>query len=145
MEPSFSDREYIIIDKLSYRLREPQRGEVIVFHPPVDPTDNYIKRIIGLPGETVRVADGNVYINNNKLDEPYLSTDNRVTEAFNLKEPITLGPDQFFVMGDNRNHSSDSREWGVLPRQEIEGRTWFVALPTDRFHFITPPTYANEK
>lgn len=143
MEPNFHDQQYIIIDKLSYRLRDPKRGEVIVFHPPNDPSQNYIKRIIGLPGETVRIDNGDVYVNEVKLDESYLGDQNHNTEQLRFREPVILEADEYFVMGDNRNHSSDSREWGELTKQNIEGRTWFIALPFADFHFISPPSYQS--
>jgi signal peptidase I len=141
MEPNFHDQQYIIIDKLSYRIREPRRGEVIVFHPPNDPAQNYIKRIIGLPGETVRIDNGNVFINEIKLEEPYLGEQNHNTEQLRFREPVTLDADEYFVMGDNRNHSSDSREWGELVKHNIEGRTWFIALPFSDFQVIPRPSY----
>jgi signal peptidase I len=141
MEPNFHDQQYIIIDKLSYRLREPKRGEVIVFHPPLDPSQNYIKRIIGLPGERVRIDNGEVFINDTKIDEPYLGNQNHKTDQVSLKDEVSLGQEEYFVMGDNRSHSSDSREWGKLTKENIEGRTWFIALPASDFEFIRAPKY----
>lgn len=141
MEPNFHDQQYIMIDKLSYHLRAPARGEVIVFHPPTSPDENYIKRIIGLPGETVRIENHEVFVNANKVNEPYLGSQEHNTDKFALSNPVTLGVDEYFVMGDNRSHSSDSREWGVLKRDAIEGRTWFVLFPTSSFHFVTKPSY----
>jgi signal peptidase I len=141
MEPNFHDNEYIIIDKLSYRMREPQRGEVIVFHPPNDPTQNYIKRILGLPGETVKIDNGDVYVNGAKIDEAYLGGQNHHTEQINQRTPVTLGAGEYFVLGDNRMHSSDSREWGVLTKTNIEGRTWLVVFPLEEFKVVKAPAY----
>jgi signal peptidase I len=142
MEPNFHNNEYIIIDKLSYRFHNPKRGDVIVLHPPVAVAENYIKRIIGLPGETVSVENGDVFINGQKIDEPYLGDENHKTTPFNMSGPVTLGPNDYYVMGDNREHSSDSRDWGILNRSEIEGRTWFVVFPLSNFSFIHTPTYS---
>lgn len=138
MEPSFHDRQYIIIDKISYKLRQPKRGEVIVLHPPSAPDQNYIKRIVGLPGETVTVKNGDVTINGAPLTETY--TLNEMVASSQVVN-MTLETDQYFVLGDNRAHSSDSREFGALKKENIEGRTWFVAFPTTDFHFIPLPTY----
>ncbi len=143
MEPNFHDREYIVIDKLSYRLRTPHRGEVIVFHPPTNPSENYIKRIIGLPGDTITLSEEDVYVNGHKLDEPYLGENNHTTEALLQKPQTVLGPNDYYVLGDNRTHSSDSREWGPLSIEKIEGRTWLIAFPFKDSRFITAPTYTN--
>lgn len=141
MEPNFHNGEYIMIDKLSYRFREPARGEVVVFHPPTNPSENYIKRIIGLPGETVRIDNGNVIVNGNVVNEQYLGSNEHATENFNLVSALTLQADEYFVMGDNRPHSSDSREWGALERKAIEGRTWFVMFPINELHSVAKPSY----
>lgn len=141
MEPNFHNNQYIIIDKLSYKIRQPKRGEVVVLHPPVAPSDNYIKRIVGLPGEKIRFEDGDVFINEKKLDENYLGVENHKTDEVNTKKEVALGPDEYFVLGDNREHSSDSREWGVLKKAGIEGRTWFIILPFSDFEFIKAPLY----
>lgn len=141
MEPNFHNSQYIIIDKVSYRFRDVKRGEVVVLHPPVDLSQNYIKRVIGLPGETVSVQDGEVFINNKKLDEPYLGAEQHKTNQFNTQTPVTLGANDYFVMGDNREHSSDSRDWGKLDKSAIEGRTWFIVFPLSDFSFIRSPEY----
>ncbi len=141
MEPNFHDREYIVIDKLSYRLHQPHRGDVVVFHPPVNPNDNYIKRVIGLPGETVSIYHEDIYINGKKLDEPYLQDNNHTTEPLTQKAEVTLKANEYYVLGDNRTHSSDSREWGPLQVSKIEGRTWFIAFPWKNFQVINAPTY----
>lgn len=144
MEPNFHDKEYILVDKLSYRFRAPARGEVIVFHPPNFPTENYIKRIIGLPGDTVDIANGKIDVNGVEISEPYLnSLPSDTTTVINLPPKVKVPAGQYFVLGDNRNHSSDSREWGLLPKANIIGRTWLVVLPIHDFGFVFDPAYAG--
>lgn len=134
MEPNYFDREYLIIDEISYRFADPARGEVVVFHYPQDESQYFIKRVIGLPGERVVVADGKITIYNAAqaqglvLDEPYLLPDVLTAGAVD----ITLGADEFFVFGDNRNASLDSRRFGPVNRREIVGRTWIRGWPLDR-------------
>lgn len=132
MEPNFQDGQYLIIDELSYRFREPQRGEVIVFRYPQNHNQFFIKRVIGLPGEQVTIENGNVIIRNDKyqegvqLDESaYLPPDVRTGGNLTMQ----LGPEEYFVLGDNRPASSDSRSWGVVHRYEIIGRAWIRAFP----------------
>jgi signal peptidase I len=126
MENTLMERDLLIADKLSYKLlsHDPQRGDVMIFRYPEDPRLDYIKRIIGLPGDTVAVRDGIVYVNDAPLNEAYIKE-----KPFNNFGPVTVGPDEYFVMGDNRNHSSDSRVWGMVPRKNIEGRALFVFWP----------------
>ena len=136
MEPTFSDGDNLIVDKLSYRFREPERYDIIVF--PYQHAENtyYIKRIIGLPGDTVQVIDGYVYINGKKLDEHYGA---EVMEDPGIAaEPIKLGDDEYFVLGDNRNHSSDSRvaSAGVLTRDMLIGRAWVRIYPFNKIGVI---------
>lgn len=135
MQPNFTDGEYLVVDELSYRLREPRRGEVVVFQYPGNPAQFFIKRLVGLPGETVEVGQGQVLIKNNVhpqgvlLDESqYLSEEVRTGGALS----VTLGEDEYFVLGDNRPASSDSRSWGLLKEAAIVGRAWFRAFPVDR-------------
>ena len=136
METTLSDGDNLIVDKISYRFRDPERFEIIVFPFQYEEHTYYIKRIIGLPGETVQVIDGYVYINGEMLDENYglEVMDDPGIEA----EPITLGEDEYFVLGDNRNHSSDSRDpsVGVLHRDDIMGRAWIRIWPFDKFGVI---------
>lgn len=135
MEPNFYDREYLVIDELSYFLREPQRGEVVVFRYPLSPREYFIKRVIGLPGETVEVQNSAVTVFNTehpdgfRLTEPYLPSDLqfRGTIRFTLEES------EYVVLGDNRPQSSDSRSWGALERRFITGRAVFRAWPVQRF------------
>lgn len=136
METTLSDGDNLIVDKISYRFRDPERFEIIVFPFQYEEHTYYIKRIIGLPGETVQVIDGYVYINGEALDENYgLEV---MDDPGIAAEPITLGEDEYFVLGDNRNHSSDSRDpsVGVLHRDDIMGRAWIRIWPFDKFGVI---------
>ena len=136
METTLSDGDNLIVDKISYRFRDPERFEIIVFPFQYEEHTYYIKRIIGLPGETVQVIDGYVYINGEVLDENYgLEV---MDDPGIAAEPITLGEDEYFVLGDNRNHSSDSRDpsVGVLHRDDILGRAWIRIWPFDKFGVI---------
>ena len=136
MEATLHDGDNLIVDKLSYHFREPKRFEIIVFPNRHKENTYYIKRIIGLPGETVQVKDGYVYINGEKLDENYgLEV---MEDAGIAAEPIELGEDEYFVLGDNRNHSSDSRDpsVGILHRDELIGRAWVRIWPLDSIGVI---------
>ena len=123
MEPSMHPNQYVLVDKVSYMLGDPKRGDVIVFNYPLAPERDFIKRIIGLPGETVTVAQGVVSIDGVPLDEPYISAPPTYENTW------TLAPDEYFVLGDNRNSSSDSHSWGPLPRHEPDrpGRVRLLA------------------
>lgn len=140
MEPNFENSEYLIIDELSYYFREPNRGESIVFRYPRDPRQFFIKRIIGLPEERIELKGGKIKIYNKEyadgftLQEPYLNPPNRATYP---ELSVVLEEDEFFVLGDNRDFSSDSRVWGVLERRFIVGRAAFRAWPFDRFGVVT--------
>lgn len=132
MEPNYHSSDYLIVDEVSYKIHEPQRGDVIVFKYPKNPAYKYIKRIIGLPGETIEIKNAEIFITANgvtaKLDESsYLSS--LVINSWNRMAnmaPVALGVNQYFVLGDNRNNSSDSRVWGVLPAKNIVGKTFFT-------------------
>src|SRR3989338_5155081 len=126
MEPSFHNNEYILTDKISYRFHEPDRGDVIIFKAPRNPEVDYIKRIIGLPGERIMIEEGEVLVNGENLNEPYIIEQTVLFPGSMLEEgveiPIPRG--QYFVMGDNRSHSSDSREFGPIDRNLIIGRAF---------------------
>lgn len=142
MEPTFFEKEYLIINQFTYRFRAPERGEIVVFRPPTGVKDFYLKRIIGLPGERVRVENNNVIVCNTQchvLDETYL--DGIETEG-NVR--LTLGPDQYFVMGDNRPHSFDSRRFGAVDESLIVGKIWFRGFPFERIGTFEVPTYSFE-
>ena len=144
MEPNFHNGEYILTDKVSYRLHAPKRGDVVVFHSPQDERVDFIKRIIGLPSDTVMVKDGYAYVNNVKLPEPYINDPGKVLPGAFLAEgtPVTVPDGEYFVMGDNRLHSSDSREWGFVTRQEIVGRAFFRYWPISDIGLV-PTTELN--
>lgn len=135
MEPNFDDGEYLVVDELTYRFRGPERGEVIVFKFPKDPSQYYIKRIIGLPNETVEIKDNQVVLYNDEfreglvLDESVYLANGQYLWG-NVK--MTLGGNEYFVLGDNRGASSDSRQWGVLPQENIIGRVWVRAWPFNK-------------
>lgn len=142
MEPAFEDGEYLIIDQLSYRWREPERGEVIVFRFPNNPSQFFIKRIIGLPGDTVRVEDGQVVVQNQELTHgAILDESSYLAEGTRTGGRVTsqLGADEYFVLGDNRAASSDSRSWGILARDKVIGRAWIRAFPFDRLKWFEFP------
>ncbi len=145
METTYHDHEYLLIDKLTYQFRPPGRGEVVVFRNPLDPRDFFIKRIIGLPGETVEVNGVTVTIYNASrpqgmaLDEPYTI---RPPAGRGEPTPTVLGPDEYFVMGDNRPESKDSRSIGPVSRTYISGRVMLRILPLQRLGWMLPvPAY----
>ncbi len=136
METTLSTGDQLIVDKISYRFRDPKRYDIVVFPYRYEENRYYIKRIIGLPGETVQIVDGMVYINGSPLNEHY---GNEVIEdPGSAAEPITLGDDEYFVLGDNRNNSQDSRasNVGLIHRDELLGRAWVRILPLDQFGVI---------
>ncbi|PIT98533.1 MAG: signal peptidase I [Candidatus Andersenbacteria bacterium CG10_big_fil_rev_8_21_14_0_10_54_11] len=139
MEPNFSDGEYLVVDELSYYLRTPQRGEVVVFRYPNNPSQFFIKRIVGLPGETVQIADGQIVMKNDRYPDGVVLDESRyLPEQIRTggRLSVVLGDDEYFVLGDNRPASSDSRTWGVLPAEDIVGRAWVRAFPLDRFGIL---------
>lgn len=136
METTLSDKDQLIVDKMTYRLRDPKRYDIVVF--PYQYQDNtyYIKRIIGLPGETVQILSGMVYIDGMRLDEHY---GNEIMENPGIaEEPLTLGEDEYFVLGDNRNNSSDSRasDVGLIHRKDLIGRAWIRVWPLSQIGVI---------
>jgi len=143
MYPNFHDGEYILTDKASYHLREPKRGDVIIFHAPRNEEYDYIKRIIGLPGEIVSTKEGQILINHKILNEVYLPETYITTPGSFLQigEDISIPEDQYFVLGDNRSYSSDSREWGLVPKTNIVGKAWLRYWPADRLGSISEVHY----
>jgi len=138
MEPSFSPREYLIIDEISYRFSEPERGDVVVFRYPRDPRQFYIKRMIGLPGETVAIDAGRVVINGEQISEEYLSD---LYISHDSQEEILLGADEYFVMGDNRANSLDSRVFGAVDEKYLVGRVWIRGWPVNKIGVFDNPEY----
>ncbi len=137
MEPMLSDGDNLIVDKISYRFNDPERFDIIVFPYQYEENTYYIKRIIGLPGETVQIIDGYTYINGELLESDVYGAE--VMEYGGIaEEAITLGANEYFVLGDNRNHSADSREpsVGVLTRDMLMGRAWVRIFPFDKVGVI---------
>ena len=137
MEPALSDGDNLIVDKISYRFHDPERFDIIIFPYQWESNTYYIKRIIGLPGETIQIDDeGNIYIDGEVLRENYGLE--RIQNPGLAREPVTLGEDEYFVLGDNRNNSTDSRfaEVGVIRRDDIVGRAWVRIYPFDSIGVI---------
>lgn len=136
MEPTLHSGEFVIVNKLAYWLGSPERGEVIVFHFPRDPEQEYIKRVVGLPGDEVEVSAGQVRVNGQVLDEPYIAAPPVYQSSW------TVPQDSLFVLGDNRNNSSDSHNWGPVPYDNIVGKALFVYWPPPEFGLVphTAPT-----
>jgi len=143
MYPNFHDQEYLLTDKITYRLSQPERGDVVIFKAPKNEEYDYIKRIIALPGESVKVEDCRVFINNKVLEEPYLTSDVCTSAGRFLRsgQSLTLGENEYLVFGDNRPFSSDSRDWGIVPRENIIGKAWWRYWPLDRLGFIRDVEY----
>jgi len=145
MEPNFHDKEYLIIDEVSYQFHAPLRGDIVVFRYPDDPREYFIKRVIGLPGETVSIKNGGVFITNAEhpdgfqLTENYLPADTP-TYAY-TQDRVTLGPDSYYVLGDNRLASKDSRSFGPVSKNFLVGRVWFRGLPLDRAGVVNSAQY----
>ena len=139
MQPTFHDGEYLIVDELSYFFRSPKRGEVIVFRYPQDPSQFFIKRIIGLPGETVIIEDGVVAIQNEDNPGGLTLKESYLPPLLETMPPMrkTVGADEYFVLGDNRRESSDSRQWGVLDDQFLVGRTFLRLWPFGEVGVVT--------
>ena len=131
MKPTLQDGEFVLVNRLAYRFSEPQRGDIIVFHFPPDPTSqDLIKRIIGLSGDRITVAKGVVSVNGHPLSEPYIAAPPLYSGAWLVPEG------ELFVLGDNRNDSSDSHSWGMLPKNEIVGKSLFIYWPYDEWKLI---------
>ncbi len=148
MEPNFHEHEYLMVDEISYRFNDPKRGDVIVFRYPKDPQEYYIKRLIAMPGETISFKDGSVFITAEdgtlaQLDERYLP-DSVATIALS-EESVTLASDEYFLMGDNRNGSKDSRSFGPVKRSFIIGRAFFRGWPIDKVGLVRAGVYELKK
>jgi signal peptidase I len=147
MEPNFLDNQYLIIDEISYRFREPERGEIIVFRYPKDESQFFIKRVIGLPGDTVTITGGKVYVQKKGttssalLDESaYLAADVQTLPQV-LPDKVTVGDDEYFVLGDNRAASYDSRYFGFVPKKDLVGRVALRGWPITDLKTFTAPVY----
>ncbi len=147
MVPSFSNKDYLLIDELTFRFREPERGEVIVFKYPKDPSTYFIKRIIGLPGDRVEIKDGRVVVANSQhpkggtLGETYLASGNTTTIRPGGQSAFELQKGQYLVLGDNRSSSFDSRDWGILDRSHIVGLVRLRLWPPDGLTVFASPKY----
>lgn len=143
MEPNFYDHEYLIIDEISYRLNKPQRGDVIVFRYPNDESQFFIKRVIAMPGETIKIHDGKITIINEQNPEGFILDESEYLPNTHTQGTtnITLKWDEYFVMGDNRSSSLDSRIFGPIKQYEIIGRAWIRGWPFNRMTVFNNPTY----
>jgi len=137
MQPNFQEGERLLINKVVYKFRQPERGEVIIFHLPSGQQADYIKRVIGLPGDSIEVKDGAVYVNGSKLDEPYIRDSPRYT--FHL---LVVLDNEYFVLGDNRNNSNDSHNGWTVPRKNIIGKAWLLIWPPGEWRLV--PHYSLE-
>lgn len=142
MFPNFHDKEYVLTNLITLRFGSIVRGDVIVFKAPPDPEKDFIKRVIGLPGDTVMVRDGDVYVNGQLYDESsYLNSSVKTFGGTFLRDndTITVPEGNYFVMGDNRPYSSDSREWGFVPMANVIGKSFFVYWPLNEMRGVTNP------
>ncbi len=140
MGPTQSDHQYMIVSWAAYWFSDPQRGDVITFQHPLEPERDLMKRVIGLPGEWVEVTHDMVYIDGEPLEEPYVYGENH--PAY----PRTLIPEgHYFVLGDNRSRSTDSRSWGMLPRENIGGKAWLVYWPLSEWHIVRGYSYEIDR
>lgn len=143
MSPNHLNGEYLLTDKVTYRFQQPERGDIVVFEAPTNDGQEFIKRIIALPGEEVSVKNGSIFVNGQKLEEDYIPPEIETTPGAFLEEgeTVVVPEDQFFVMGDNRDHSSDSRAWGFVEKDKITGRAWIIYWPLDKAGTVKSPKY----
>ena len=142
MSPNYPDSEYLLTEKVSYYKSPPKRGDIVVFTPPVS-SDDYIKRVIGLPGENISIKESRIYINNEPLKEEYLASDVFTQGGSFLQEGQTYKvlDAEFFIMGDNRAHSYDSRSFGPIKKKVISGRAWIIYWPVKFAGVVNSPNY----
>ena len=127
MEPTLHNNERLIANKISYRFESPKRSEILIFKPPLEIKRNYIKRIIGIPGDKIEIIKGEIYLNDNKLEENYIEY-----ESYEDLSAVLVPDDSFFVLGDNRSNSSDSRYWGFVPRKNVVGKALVIFWPLNK-------------
>ena len=130
METSFTEGELLMVNRLNYKFSEPERGDVVIFKAPTDPKKDYIKRMIGLPGDQVSVQEGKLFINGAEIQEPW------VHEPMAYSGEWVVPENEYFVLGDNRNHSSDSHSWGFVPRDNLVGNAFFCYWPLDHIRVV---------
>jgi len=150
MEPNFHDHEYLVIDEISYRLSQPQRGDILVFKYPKDVKQYFIKRIVGLPGEHIKIENGKVYLissegKSEEIAENYLPADTVTDLPLRGYSDIVLGQDEYFVLGDNRSQSLDSRIFGPVKKEFLVGRAWIRAWPLNKLTIFENPNYLLAK
>lgn len=131
MKPTLLPDERLLVSKLAYRFGEVERGDIIVFHFPANPSEDYIKRVIGLPGDQIQIRDGKVFVNGRELEEDYITTPVMYNGEW------VVPKDSLFVLGDNRNQSSDSHSWGFVPLQNVIGKALVVYWPLDKIKFLS--------
>jgi signal peptidase I len=137
MQPTLVEGNVLLVNKFAYKIGKMQTGDVVIFHNPADLSEDYIKRLIGTPGDLVQVREGTVYVNNLALEEPYIK------EVPLYNGDWRVPQDAVFVLGDNRNQSSDSHSWGFVPLVDLVGKALVVYWPLDAVKFLTHPTYAK--
>ena len=145
MEPTFYNGNYIFTSKVTYKIRTPKRGDIVVFYSPKNHDIEFIKRIIGIPGDTILIENNEIYVNGNILNEQYISAKTTLIPGNFAQEgvPIEVLENHYFVMGDNRPRSSDSREFGTIPTDSIVGQVFYRYFLTDKIGLITNPYIAN--
>ena len=133
MKPTLQPGEFLLVNQLAYKIGEPDIGDIVVFHAPGGSGLDYIKRVMGIPGDEVRVEDGLVFVNDQPLYESYIAEDPKYTGNW------TVPADSYFVLGDNRNNSSDSHLWGFVPEEDLVGRALLIYWPLDKFTLLRSP------
>lgn len=141
MLPTLHEGQYLLVNKLAYRLGEPERGDIVVFASPQEPEVILIKRVVGMPGETVSLQGSTVFVNGQRLEEPYLAAG----DDGQLWGPLQLGPDQYLMLGDNRSRSNDSRSFGPVCRQDIIGEAWISIMPPGPLHDSSPVLVSSSR
>jgi len=137
MQPTLKPGEFVIVNKVAYRTGQVQRGDVIVFRYPMNPREDYIKRVIGLPGDHIEIQNGKVFVNGQALEEPYVAASPSYNGVWDVP------PGQLFVLGDNRNQSSDSHSWGFVPMENVVGKALLVYWPPNEIKLLTPSSIVN--
>lgn len=136
MDPTLETGDYLLIDEVTYRFNEPERGDVVVFRAPPEPTKFFIKRIIGLPGDTVTIKGSEITITNSENPKGFTLSEDFITHESSNTMTVTVPADQYFVMGDNRAGSYDSRSWGTLPKENVRGRALLRLLPLKEIDYL---------
>ena len=140
MEPNFHDGQFLFVNKITYMIGKPERGDVIVFVPPNNSTKDYIKRVIGLPGDKIEIVNGQVFVNSVELNETY-----PLNVASYSMPTVIVPPNEYFVLGDNRNFSSDSHSWGTVDASKIIGKAWVSYWPPQMIGIVPDYSYAAGK